>query len=190
VVLDETLLRRAKDAAARLTDAQHRAEVSRADYHHAIRRLHLAGGSLRAIADALGLSHQRVHQIVEASGGGPEWRPRRKATADLACTFCGSSTEDVTKLIAGPGVSICDECVALASLVVTDNRSHHTARGQIDPVPDGTALDCTFCGKAGSEVGRLAAGPGVRICRSCVEFCQEVLAASIPGPTSPADPLR
>jgi hypothetical protein len=178
VVLDEGLLQRARDAAARLADAQHQAELSRADYHQAIRRLHLAGGSLRDIADALAMSHQRVHQIVEASGGGPEWKPRRGLGADLACTFCGSSTEDVTKLIAGPGVSICDECVALASLVVAGNRSQHTERTRIDPVPTGTTLGCTFCGKPGSEVGRLAAGPGVRICGSCVQFCVEILAAT------------
>jgi ClpX C4-type zinc finger len=31
----------------------------------------------------------------------------------LKCSFCGSSQKQVRKLIAGPGVSICDECVHL-----------------------------------------------------------------------------
>jgi ATP-dependent Clp protease ATP-binding subunit ClpA/predicted DNA-binding transcriptional regulator AlpA len=35
-----------------------------------------------------------------------------------ACSFCGKRREDTKKLVAGPGVSICDECVALAADVV------------------------------------------------------------------------
>jgi len=45
------------------------ADRARIDLHHAIRRLHAAGGSLREIAEALGLSHQRVHQIVDTEEG-------------------------------------------------------------------------------------------------------------------------
>jgi hypothetical protein len=53
------------------------------DYHHAIKKLHAAGGSLREIAEALELSHQRVHQIVEGPIGPPgrawrEWKTRRR----------------------------------------------------------------------------------------------------------------
>ena len=48
-----------------MLEAQHELERARADYGHAIRRLHAEGGSLREIAENLGLSHQRVHQIVE-----------------------------------------------------------------------------------------------------------------------------
>ena len=54
---------------------QHELERARADYHHAIRRLHAAGGSMREIAECLGLSHQRVHQIVE--DGSPDSFLRR-----------------------------------------------------------------------------------------------------------------
>ena len=32
---------------------------------------------------------------------------------DLCCSFCGKSQEQVSRLIAGPGVCICDECVGL-----------------------------------------------------------------------------
>jgi len=37
----------------------------------------------------------------------------RKLPKSLHCTFCGKSQHDVKKLIAGPGVFICDQCVAL-----------------------------------------------------------------------------
>lgn len=37
---------------------------------------------------------------------------------DLACSFCGKSRREVKKLVAGPGVTICDECVALCVEIV------------------------------------------------------------------------
>lgn len=64
MTLNETLVEEAKGLRDRLLDLQHEEERTRADYQHAIRRLHAKGGSLREIADELGLSHQRVHQIV------------------------------------------------------------------------------------------------------------------------------
>ena len=63
--VDDEILREAKEARDRLIAAQHEVDAARGDYHHAIRRLCAAGGSMREIAEALGLSHQRVHQIVE-----------------------------------------------------------------------------------------------------------------------------
>lgn len=36
------------------------------------------------------------------------------APAKLSCSFCAKSQDDVTALIAGPGVNICDECIALS----------------------------------------------------------------------------
>ncbi len=69
MTLDNDTLATAIEARDRLLDLQHSAEVARVDYHDTIRRLHAAGGSLREIAEALGLSHQRVHQIVEPVDG-------------------------------------------------------------------------------------------------------------------------
>jgi ClpA/ClpB-like protein len=65
MTLDGAILKEAKEARAALLDVQHQADKARLDYQYAIQRLHAAGGSLREIAEALGVSHQRVHQIVE-----------------------------------------------------------------------------------------------------------------------------
>jgi hypothetical protein len=65
VALDDGILREATETRDRLIAAQHEVDAARADYHDAIRRLCAAGGSMREIAEALGLSHQRVHQIVD-----------------------------------------------------------------------------------------------------------------------------
>ena len=82
----DPLLVRARAEGARLAAAEREALVARADYHAAVRRLHLAGASFREIADALGLSHQRVQQIVSTAGGSwwrRTWR-RRGLPADAA----------------------------------------------------------------------------------------------------------
>ena len=65
MTLDKDILNEARELRSRLLDLQHEADRAKLDYHHAIRRLQAAGGSMREIAEALDLSHQRVHQIVE-----------------------------------------------------------------------------------------------------------------------------
>ncbi len=39
---------------------------------------------------------------------------------DLFCSFCGKSQKEVTKLIAGPAVYICDECIQLCSEIIEE----------------------------------------------------------------------
>ena len=38
----------------------------------------------------------------------------------LRCSFCGKSQEQVRRLIAGPRVYICDECVELCSEIIEE----------------------------------------------------------------------
>ncbi|EUJ40686.1 ATP-dependent Clp protease ATP-binding subunit ClpX [Brochothrix campestris] len=40
--------------------------------------------------------------------------------SQLKCSFCGKSQDEVKKLIAGPGVYICDECVDLCNEIITE----------------------------------------------------------------------
>ena len=68
-----SLLVEARQAQERLIDAERDVDVARAEFHRAVRRLHLHGSSLRELAAGLGLSHQRVHQIVEEAGGSRRW---------------------------------------------------------------------------------------------------------------------
>jgi hypothetical protein len=80
MTLDENTLTEAREHRSRLLELQHDADRAKLDYHHAIRRLHAAGGSMREIAEALDLSHQRVHQIVEGDepvGHRMGWTPPR-----------------------------------------------------------------------------------------------------------------
>jgi ClpX C4-type zinc finger len=38
----------------------------------------------------------------------------------LYCSFCRKDKDAVAKLVAGPGVYICDECVGLCNLIIAD----------------------------------------------------------------------
>ena len=44
----------------------------------------------------------------------------------LKCSFCGKSQKQVKKLIAGPGVYICDECIDLCNEIIEEELSQNT----------------------------------------------------------------
>src|SRR5690349_6691434 len=148
MALDASLLEQAKTAEAHVIDAEHEAEVARAEFHRAVRRLQLAGGSLREIADALGLSHQRVHQIVESAGGSRRWRARRSTGEQVSCSFCGREQKRTKILIGGPGAFICDRCIPQADAALATEGSLSFTSGRMQVVSeDARAVRCNFCGK-------------------------------------------
>ncbi len=57
-----------------------------------------------------------------------------KFDAHLKCSFCGKSQEQVRKLIAGPGVYICDECIDLCNEILDEELmdSHSNQRQSTD----------------------------------------------------------
>lgn len=329
MVLDKELLEQARNARDQLLSLQHDADTAKVDYHHLIRVLHASGASMREIAEALGLSHQRVHQIVDGAepvekpnrllrrlskrtqqrvptakvtdqlfgqmfadsrqaiafaqeearqlrhtylgtehlllgllraehtvaarilvlagldlehardavvriiGRGADTAPetlnltpRTKKVLDLAvreakhdqsthvrsehlllallregqgvaakvlalasvdfeavrkrigwaglgCAFCGRGGLDVGKLIAGPGLYVCDRCVGDATALVAGEA---TERGTLALVALSASATCNFCGKAHTGDNRVAEGPSARICRECLELCGEILA--------------
>jgi len=52
----------------------------------------------------------------------------------LYCSFCGKSQHEVRKLIAGPTVFICDECVELCMDIIREEHKAHVVRSR-DGVP-------------------------------------------------------
>ena len=184
--MDETLLAEARQAQERLIDAERDADVARADFHRAVRRLHLHGASLRELASGLGLSHQRVHQIVESAGGSRRWMRRDRVRPDpglLACTFCGKDQKQVKKLIAGPSVYICDGCVGLAKVVLSDSQPVATEIAELTAGPeDEPRTQCSFCGKRRDQVASLIVSSvqterqaPATTCSECLDLCTEII---------------
>ena len=50
-------------------------------------------------------------------------RNRRNLPDRLKCSFCGTDERQAEKLIAGPGVYICDECIELCNEILEEERS-------------------------------------------------------------------
>jgi hypothetical protein len=180
MTINEQLLQKARAAGARLADAEHQVQLARAEYHATVRRLHLAGGSLREVAQALELSHQRVQQMVDGAGGSwwqRVWRARN-IRKNLSCTFCGRHQDRAARLIAGPKVFICDACVVLAE---------QSLAGSSAAVHDALALAgenararCSFCGKRRATDRPLLTGPAANICGECLCVCRHILTDSTP----------
>jgi len=53
----------------------------------------------------------------------------------LVCSFCNRSQEEVRKLIAGPGVYICDECIDLCNDIIADEVEQDDALSPQSRVP-------------------------------------------------------
>ena len=194
--LDEDVLRDVEAARDHLESLEDQAYEARAALHQAIRRLHATGGSMREIATALGMSHQRVHQIIGTDGivevetsavtevsSLPVATPTSEAVAvtgaEDACSFCGAPRRELERLLAGPGpVFICGGCVAQANLAV----QHRSARG-MRSVPTEEDATCSFCRNASAVGGVMAeADPkgSPRICARCTETCRRLVTSEDP----------
>jgi hypothetical protein len=194
VGLDPELVREAERAKEQLAVAQHAAYRAKVDYHQAIRRLHAAGGSLREIAQALRMSHQRVHQILEEAAE-PTRRRRQREIQVLSgpprpCSFCGRPRDVCAKLIAGPAVFICDRCVLRATRLAAGAAVEDQVEGSMRLEAPGSQVQCSFCGLEGRKVRHLVAsglavpagkfGGLPRICDQCRDLCLEILAETSP----------
>ncbi|MGH2704197.1 MAG: ClpX C4-type zinc finger protein [Actinomycetota bacterium] len=185
MAIDPRLTQEAREARRELIDLEYEAERARLRFQHAVRRMHAGGGSLREIAEALGVSHQRVHQIVDGGAGKTALKPSRP---QQCCSFCGRSRAESLTLVAGPGVFICNRCVGAAT-----NVSQHAAGDaevRLARIPDHARDRCSFCGKRRRQVETMVGSPGtprggtlrqkypgagIRVCSDCLGLCREIV---------------
>ncbi|MBW1917317.1 MAG: ATP-dependent Clp protease ATP-binding subunit ClpX [Deltaproteobacteria bacterium] len=57
-------------------------------------------------------------------------------SSDLFCSFCGKSQSEVKKLIAGPSVYICDECIELCNDIIAEEYEKEEAKGARLSIPE------------------------------------------------------
>lgn len=53
----------------------------------------------------------------------------------LKCSFCGKTQEQVKRLVAGPGVYICDECIELCSEIIEEEFEEAKADADLNDIP-------------------------------------------------------
>jgi ATP-dependent Clp protease ATP-binding subunit ClpX len=62
---------------------------------------------------------------------------------ELVCSFCGKNQEEVKKLIAGPSVYICDECIGLCNEIIAEEYEKEEAQAG-DKVPKPADIKATL----------------------------------------------
>jgi ATP-dependent Clp protease ATP-binding subunit ClpX len=60
---------------------------------------------------------------------------KTSSTEDLLCSFCGKSQDEVKKLIAGPSVYICDECIQLCNEIIAEEYGQESDKGKDGRLP-------------------------------------------------------
>ena len=58
-----------------------------------------------------------------------------RGCSNLVCSFCGTSRDQVRKLIAGPTVFICDECVDLCCEIIGEDSATAVSAEQRKKIP-------------------------------------------------------
>tara|TARA_B100000959_G_C14938039_1_gene606580 strand:+ start:266 stop:1516 length:1251 start_codon:yes stop_codon:yes gene_type:complete len=60
---------------------------------------------------------------------------RNHTTNSLVCSFCGKNQKEVRKLIAGPTVYICDECIGLCNDIIAEELEVEESEKSSTPIP-------------------------------------------------------
>ena len=84
----------------------------------------------------------------------------------LYCSFCNKSQHEVRKLVAGPSVFICDECVTLSSGIIKEECQ--------DKIVSNLEA-CSFCGDEKDKTKKLVQGRRGYICNQCIEQSVDIL---------------
>lgn len=119
-------------------------ERKRAEYHRSIQKLHLSGMPLREIAEGLGISHQRVHQIV--SGEPPTHTKRRRVARGIVAASV-SLAVGAAGFLTGRTVGTGNSVEATSGNKRPDVL--HCASGQISVTSSGAALSTVLSGGPG-----------------------------------------
>ncbi len=192
----DALVAEARRLQERTLRRQLRAERASVAFQHAIRRLHASGASIREIAAALGISHQRVHQILDVTGGKGALK---RARAQVICNLCTEHIEPECA-VAGPGVYVCAGCVERGRRLLVSPASATAQDESMRPLAlDGGKGTCGFCGRSASALQPLARAPrglapplerrrrrrpGASICRDCLDLAGQILEAQAKRPDS------
>ena len=114
-----------------------------------------------------------------------------------SCSYCGKSQRQVRKLIAGPTVYICDECIKLCNDLLAEPIDPAITPAAPGSRAERSKISCSFCGKNLVEVRRMISSPSAYICNECVGLCNDIISDEIDGlelaetghPRSPEKPV-
>ncbi len=109
----------------------------------------------------------------------------------MQCSFCGKKADALRKLIAGPTVFICDECVAVCVDILAQDAQARVAAGETEAAERVDALArklpenvkaCSLCGKTSSLIDMLPIEQRGIVCAECADAIEDTLARGKPAP--------
>lgn len=92
----------------------------------------------------------------------------------LRCSFCSKAQEEVAKLIAGPEVYICSECVRVCQDMI--EQEHQTVIDSTPPAGD-APVSCSLCGMLTLPLSALLIESRGILCPVCLEAVRVAVAA-------------
>jgi hypothetical protein len=102
--------------------------------------------------------------------------------AYLSCNFCEKQQSEVSRLVAGPGVYICNECIIIGCRCLSPLNSLSRWFLQEEDKRFFRAKSfgkCDFCSKDQESVKTILSGfetPEKSICNECLDICKDILA--------------
>jgi hypothetical protein len=144
----------------------------RSEYHAAVGDMARAGMTVREIGKSIGISHQRVQQILD----------------ELVCLFCGAGKYDGVPFVGGGGHGfICLDCLHLAQRGLRDKRRVEDDEGRIMLFNKRGPERCDFCehrigdphiDPSHKKIDALLTHKRSRICNGCIKMYAAMLAQS------------
>jgi hypothetical protein len=122
-------------------------------------------GSATQFENLAPLEPRRARAMIGNMVGTPP-TPDSVATAPVHCSFCEKSQYDVRKIIAGPGVHICDECIDLCSEVLERESESNSPVEKLGPASP-TAV-CPLCNLPKDATELRAIEERSAICVKCI----------------------
>jgi tetratricopeptide (TPR) repeat protein len=138
-----------------------------------VRRMCVAGITANICDECIDRCRERLRTLPPLAEG--ESRTAWMSPDEPGCSFCAKSRREVKKLIAGPGVMICDECIGLCNDIIAEaHPKGREARQKERRIKRNDGVRCGFCST--EEAVLFIAGPGLYICDGCVDACNDVIA--------------
>ena len=103
---------------------------------------------------------------------------------EKCCSFCSKTVDEVRKLITGPQVSICDECVDLCNDIIAEDSSA-TEGATVETRTTTFPVICVVCRLAAEPLGYIEVPSRGVLCNACVEVIRIALDSSLADEPDP-----
>jgi len=109
--------------------------------------------------------------------------PGADEQSELCCSFCNKSQRQVRRLVAGPSVQICDECIDICVDILAEERNDAPAtppdhEGYASTAPPLAAASCALCHMTTPGEHLIAVDRRGALCPACIGAIEAAIAVA------------